>query len=58
MRGAYVDDVRIIADTVVQAIETNLCQCLTFIKQRVQLFHSNRIILCIIKCDVANLMRS
>ena len=46
------------SDVMVQVVEANVNGHLAFGKQRLQLLHSYGVVLSIVQCEVANLMRS
>jgi len=54
----YVDDVRITSDTMIQMIEVDNNGRLTFAEPKLQLSHSDCIVLGIVECEVANLKKS
>ena len=55
MRGANVDYVRVAANSVVQMMKTDLS--ITCGKPRLQYLHGDCVVLCIVECNVANLIR-
>ena len=58
MGRTYVDDVHITSDTMIQMIKVDNNGCLTFAKLKLQLLHSNCIVLGIVEREVADLKKS
>ncbi len=58
MGRTYVDDVRITSDTMIQMIEVDNNGRLTFAKPKLQLLHSNCVVLGVVKREVADLKKS
>jgi len=54
----YVDDVRITSDMMIQMIEVDNNGCLAFAEPKLQLSHSNCVVLGIVKREVADLKKS